>query len=97
MNAKVSRIARLFMILGAVVFVILLIGFLIGVVFEPIDPFPRAQRSVRCANNSSVVISERKTGWFTRETELSVHYIDPNGMLCAAADTARFQGGMTLK
>ena len=30
-------------------------------------------------NNSSVVIYERKTGWFTQETELSVHYIDPNG------------------
>jgi hypothetical protein len=52
---------------------------LIGMAIEPIDPFPRAQRTVRCANSSSVLLYERKTGWFTNETELSVRFVDPSG------------------
>ena len=79
MNSKASRIVQLLLILSAVVILIFSLGLLIGVAFEPIDPFARAQRSLRCSNNSSVVIYERKTGWFTQETELSVHFIDPKG------------------
>jgi len=79
MNAKAKQIVQLFLIVSAVAMVIFCVGFLIGVAFEPIDTFPRAQRTLQCSNNSSVVIYERKTGWFTGETELSVRFIDAKG------------------
>ena len=52
----------------------------IGYAFEPLDPFPRADETVKCPNSSlSVVIYRRKVGWFTEQTQLSVKVFDDNG------------------
>jgi hypothetical protein len=54
---------------------------LIGSAFEPMDPFPRAELMANCSNNTSVVLYQRKTGWFADETEWSVKQFDGRGKL----------------
>jgi hypothetical protein len=76
-----QRIALLFIILIAVAIVIFSIGFVFGVLFEPIDPFPRAEMTAQCSNNTSVVFYQQKTAWFASEIEWSVKQFDGNGKL----------------
>src|SRR6266404_1859523 len=77
---KRSRIVIGVTVSSVIALAVVALAFLvIAMAFEPVDPFPRAQRTARCTNNSSVVLYERKTGWFTSETELSVRFIDPTG------------------
>src|SRR5438046_726281 len=81
MNSKAKTAIQLLFIVSAIAIVIVAIGFVIGIAFEPIDPFPRADRMARCTNNASVVLYQRKTGWFTEEAEWSVKQFDEHGKL----------------
>lgn len=92
MSVKGKRIVQLFFVASAIAIVIFSVGFLIGVAFEPLDPFPRAQRTLQCSNKSSVVIYKRKTGWLTGETELSVRFIDPKGNVVRRDGYGTFPG-----
>jgi hypothetical protein len=75
MNAKIKIVFRLLLVAAVAVAAIVLIG----IVFEPIDTFRRAQRTAKCRNASSVIMYKRKTGWLTSRTEFSARLIDPNG------------------
>src|SRR5438067_11290565 len=81
MNSRVKTVIQLLFILSAAAIVIFSIGFIIGVAFEPIDPFPRANRTAQCSNNASVVLYQRKTGWFAEEAEWSVKQFGEHGKL----------------
>jgi hypothetical protein len=75
MNAKIKVLFRLSLVASVTVAAIVLIG----IVFEPIDTFRRAQLTVKCTNASSVIMYKRKTAWLTSRTEFSARLIDPNG------------------
>jgi hypothetical protein len=75
MNAKIKILFRLLLVAAVTVGALALIG----IVFEPIDTFRRAQRTARCTNSSSVMMYKRKTGWFTSRTEFSAQLVDRNG------------------
>jgi hypothetical protein len=77
MNAKVKILLGLLLVAIA----ISLAFFLIGFTHEPVDPFPRAERTTKCANNSSIVFYQSKAGWFTSETEWSVTQFDQHRKL----------------
>ena len=81
MNSKAKTAIQLVFILSAIAIVMVAIGFVIGKAFEPIDPFPRADRMTKCTNNASVVLYQRKVGWFTEEAEWSVKQFDQHGTL----------------
>jgi hypothetical protein len=79
---KRSRILIAIGILIVVVVGFVVLAFvLIGSAFEPMDPFPRAELMANCSNNTSVVLYQRKTGWFADETEWSVKQFDGRGKL----------------
>jgi len=77
MNSKVKVLLGLLVVAVALGFGL----FLIGLVFEPLDPFPRADKTAKCSNHSSVVLYQRKTRWFASETQWSVAQFDQNGKL----------------
>jgi hypothetical protein len=75
MNTKPKLLVGLFILVALVV-----VGFLvIGYGSEPLDPFARFEKAVKCTNGSSVVYYKRKVGWFTEQTELSVRLVDKRG------------------
>ena len=75
MNTIPKLFVGLFILVALVV-----VGFLfIGSAFEPVDPFARSEKTVKCSDGSSVVFYKRKVGWFTEQTQLSVRLFDKSG------------------
>jgi hypothetical protein len=75
MNTKLKVFVGLIILVALVV-----VGFLfIGYALEPLDPFVRSEKTVKCTDGSSVVFYKRKVGWFTEQTQLSVRLADNRG------------------
>ena len=86
MNTKLKLLVGVFILIGVVI-----IGFLfVGYAFEPLDPFARGQETVKCTDGSSVVFYQRKVGWFTEQTQLSVRLLDSRGKLIRTQSVGTF-------
>ena len=79
MNVKIKTLIQLLFIMSAIAVVLIFTVWVIGVTYEPVDPFPRAERTAKCSNNTSVVLYQRRPAWFVSEAEWFVKQFDQNG------------------
>jgi hypothetical protein len=83
-----TKRSRILIAVGALIFGavgIVLFGFVVvEEAIEPQDPFARVYLTSKCSNDTSVVLYQRKTGWFVEETEWSVKQFDRHGTLIRA-------------
>ncbi len=84
---KTKILAATLTVIAFIIASIIMFGYFV----EPIDPFLREYKSVKCLDSSlSIIAYRRKTGWLSFETEISVRVFDNEGKMVHEEVLGRF-------